>query len=63
LDTPKRCWRSRVNEYTAQAVAAEQWTENRRQRAEEERRQRVMVITEFEAGDPEATMHALADET
>jgi hypothetical protein len=26
------------------------------------RRQRVMVITEFDAGDPEATMHALADE-
>jgi DNA-binding response OmpR family regulator len=25
-------------------------------------RQRVMVITEFDAGDPEATMHALADE-
>jgi hypothetical protein len=26
------------------------------------RRQRVMVITEFDAGDPEATLHALADE-
>jgi hypothetical protein len=26
------------------------------------RRQRVMVITEFDAGDPEATIHALADE-
>jgi len=25
---------------------------------EEERRQRVMVITEFAAGDPEATMHS-----
>jgi hypothetical protein len=24
--------------------------------------QRVMVITEFDAGDPEATMYALADE-
>src|SRR5262249_26486735 len=34
----------------------------RRRRDEEERRQRVMVITEFAAGDPEATMHALADE-
>jgi hypothetical protein len=37
----------------------------RKQRAEqcaEYRRQRVMVITEFDAGDPEATMHALADE-
>jgi len=33
-----------------------------RRRDEEERRQRVMVITEFAAGDPEATMHALADE-
>jgi len=41
---------------------AEQWVEHRRQRDEEERRQRVMVITEFDAGDPEATMHALANE-
>ena len=29
---------------------------------QEERRQRVMVITEFDAGDPEATMHAMAGE-
>ena len=29
---------------------------------EEDRRQREMVITEFDAGDPEATMHALAGE-
>ena len=29
---------------------AEQWTEHRRQREEEERRQRVTVITEFDAG-------------
>ena len=28
----------------------------------EERQSRVMVITEFDAGDPEATMYALADE-
>ena len=41
---------------------AEQWAEHRQQRDEEERRQRVMVITDFDAGDPEATMHALADE-
>jgi hypothetical protein len=41
---------------------AEQWAEHRRQREEEDRRQRVMVITEFDAGDPEATLHALADE-
>jgi len=34
------------------------WAEYRRQRDEEERRQRVMVITEFDAGDPDATMHA-----
>jgi hypothetical protein len=27
----------------------------------EERRQRVMAITEFDAGDPEAMMHAMAD--
>ena len=41
---------------------AEQWAERCRQREEEERQQRVMVITEFDAGDPDATMHALADE-
>jgi hypothetical protein len=41
---------------------AEQWAEQRRQREEEEWQSRVMVITEFDAGDPEATMHALADE-
>jgi hypothetical protein len=46
----------------ARKQLAEQWAENRRQRAEEERRQRVMVITEFAAGDPEATMHAMAAE-
>ena len=38
------------------------WAEYRRQRDEEERRQRVMVITEFTARDPDATMHAMADE-
>ena len=41
---------------------AEQWAEHRRRHDEEERRQRVMVITEFDAGNPEATMHALAAE-
>ena len=41
---------------------AEQRAEHRRQREEEERQSRVMVITEFDTGDPEATMHALADE-
>ena len=41
---------------------AEQWAERRRQHDEEERQSRVMVIAEFDAGDPEATMHALADE-
>jgi len=46
----------------ARKQRAEQWAEHRRQREEEERRQRVMVITEFAAGDPDATMHALADE-
>src|SRR5215831_7865878 len=46
----------------ARKQQAEQWAEHRRQCAEEERRQRVMVITEFDAGDPEATLHALADE-
>jgi hypothetical protein len=44
----------------ARKQRAEQWAEYRRQREEEERRQRVMVITEFGAGDPEATMHAMA---
>ena len=39
----------------------ERWAEYRRQREEEERQSRVMVITEFDAGgDPEATMHAMA---
>ena len=33
-----------------------------RRREEEDRRQRARVITEFDAGDPDATMHALADE-
>jgi hypothetical protein len=41
---------------------AEQWAEYRRQRDEAERQCRVTVITEFDAGDPEATMRALADE-
>ena len=41
---------------------AEQWAELCRQREEEDRRDRVMVITEFDAGDSEATMHALAGE-
>src|SRR5499433_444244 len=41
---------------------SERWAENRRRRDEDERRQRVMVIAEFDAGDPEATLHALADE-
>ena len=46
----------------ARKQLAEQWAEHRRQRDEEDRQQRVMVITEFDAGDPEATMHALAAE-
>jgi hypothetical protein len=46
----------------ARKQLAERWAENRRQRAEEERRQRVMVITEFDAGDSEATLHAMATE-
>jgi hypothetical protein len=41
---------------------AKRWAEQRRRHDEEERRQRVMVITEFDAGDPEATLHALAGE-
>ena len=41
---------------------AEQWAEHRRRGDEEERQQRVMVITEFDAGDPDATMHAMATE-
>src|SRR5262245_303874 len=40
----------------------EQWAEHRRRCAEEERRQRVMVITEFDARDRELTMHAMATE-
>ena len=46
----------------ARKQQAEQWAEHRRQHDEEERQSRVMVITEFDAGDPEATMHAMADE-
>ena len=46
----------------ARKQRAERWAEHRRQRDEEERQSRVMVITEFAAGDPEATLHALADE-
>ena len=41
---------------------AEQWAEHRRQREEEDRQQRVMVITEFDAGDPDATMHVLEED-
>jgi hypothetical protein len=44
----------------ARKQRARQWAEHRRQREEEDRRQCVMVITEFDAGDPEATMHAMA---
>jgi hypothetical protein len=44
----------------ARKQQAEHWAEHRRQREEEERQQPVTVITEFDAGDPEATMHALA---
>jgi len=46
----------------ARKQRAEQWAEHRRQRDEEDRRQRVMVIAELDAGDPEATMHAMATE-
>ena len=46
----------------AKKQRAEQWDEHRRQREDEERRQRVTLITEFDVGDPEATLHALADE-
>jgi len=41
---------------------AQQWAEHQRQRDEEERQQRVTVITEFDAGEPEATLHAMATE-
>jgi hypothetical protein len=46
--------------------AAEQrvtrWAEYCRQRKEAERQRQVKVIAEFDAGDPEATLHALAAE-
>ena len=45
----------------ARKQLAEQWVESRRQREEEERQQRVMVIAEFDAGDPEATIYAMAE--
>jgi hypothetical protein len=41
---------------------AKQCAEQQRRRDEEEQRQHVMVFTEFDAGDPEATMHAMAAE-
>ena len=47
---------------TARKQRAEQWAEHSRQREEEDRQQRVMVITEFDTGNSEATMHAMADE-
>src|SRR5262245_13817620 len=46
----------------ARKQRAERWAEHRRHRDEEEQRQRVMIITEFDAGDPEATQHAMAAE-
>jgi hypothetical protein len=45
----------------ARKQRAEQWAEHRRRHKEEECQRRVMVITEFDAGDPEATMHAMAE--
>jgi hypothetical protein len=41
---------------------AEGWAEYRRQREEAERQCRVGVIAEFDTGDHEATMRAMADE-
>ena len=46
--------RQRLNPHLRHMEAA------RARRLEEDRRQRVMVIIEFDAGDPDATMHALA---
>jgi hypothetical protein len=56
-----RAWLERKREMAGKQ-RAEQWAEHCRQREEEDRRHRVMVITEFDAGDPEATLHALVDE-
>jgi hypothetical protein len=41
---------------------AEQRADHRRQCDEQERQCPATVIAEFDAGDPEATIHALADE-
>ena len=46
----------------ARKQQAERRAEYRQQRDEEERRQRVAVVAEFDAGDSEATMHAMATE-
>jgi hypothetical protein len=55
--------RSRIHgEPSGEAVDRKMRPRHRRQRAEEERQSHVMVIIEFDAGDPEATMHAMADE-
>jgi hypothetical protein len=41
---------------------AEQWAELRRRRDEEDRRERVTVITEFDAGDPRKNTPNLSPE-
>ena len=46
----------------ARKQRAAHWAEHQRRPDEAERRQRVMVVTEFDAGNPEATMHAMATE-
>ena len=46
---------------TAAELRAEQRAETRQRGDEEDRQQRVMVIAEFDAGDPDATMHAMAE--
>ena len=38
------------------------WVEQRQQHDEAERQSRATVIAEFDAGDPEGTLHALAGE-
>ena len=46
----------------ARKQQAERWAEQRRQREEEDRQQRVMVITEFDAGDPRKNTPNLSPE-
>jgi hypothetical protein len=58
MECGKRRW-CHSGSWLPRKQRAEQWAEHRCRRDEEERQCRVTIITEFDAGDPDATMHAL----